>query len=70
MIFLHIGLQKTGTTSLQFLLQELQLLKFPLNKVRYVSCNNKNFYTSGNQYFLQKKSALFFEFTAVKNWQK
>ena len=51
MIFLHIGLQKTGTTSLQFLLQELQLLKFPLNKVRYISCNNKNFYTSGNQSF-------------------
>ena len=53
MIFLHIGLQKTGTTSLQFLLQELELLKFPLNKVRYISCNNKNFYTSGNQSFYQ-----------------
>ena len=53
MIFLHIGLQKTGTTSLQFSLQELQLLKFPLNKVRYINCNNKNIYTSGNQSFYQ-----------------
>ena len=53
MIFLHIGLQKTGTTSLQFSLQELQLLKFPLNKVRYINCNNKKIYTSGNQSFYQ-----------------
>ena len=29
MIFLHIGLQKTGTTSLQFLLEKENLLRFP-----------------------------------------
>ena len=54
MIFIHIGLQKTGTTSLQFLLQKSNILKYPLDKVRFVDSVEESFKSSGNQKFFKK----------------
>ena len=49
MIYIHIGLQKTGTTSLQYILEKMNLLKHPLDKSRYTNSKEKEFYSSGNQ---------------------
>ena len=53
MIFIHIGLQKTGTTSLQFLLEKSNILKYPLDRVRFVNSRKGNFKSSGNQKFFK-----------------
>ena len=44
MIYIHIGLQKTGTTSLQYILEKMNLLKHPLDKSRYTNSKEKEFY--------------------------
>ena len=49
MIYIHIGLQKTGTTSLQYILEKMNLLKHPLDKLRFINIKEKEFYSSGNQ---------------------
>ena len=54
MLFIHIGLQKTGTTSLQFLLEKSNILKFPLDNVRFVNSIQGSFKSSGNQKFFKK----------------
>ena len=51
MIYIHIGLQKTGTTSLQYYLDKNNLLKFPLDPIKRSKINNDLFYSSGNQEF-------------------
>ena len=51
MIYIHIGLQKTGTTSLQYYLDKNNLLKFPLDPIKRTKINNELFYSSGNQEF-------------------
>ena len=43
MIYIHIGLQKTGTTSLQYILEKMNLLKHPLDKSRYTNSKEKDF---------------------------
>ena len=60
MLFIHIGLQKTGTTSLQFLLEKSNILKFPLDKVRFVKSIQGSFKSSGNQKFFKKLNDRFF----------
>ena len=72
MIYIHIGLQKTGTTSLQYILQEMNLLKHPLDKIRFKNSKEKEFYSSGNQkifrYSKQRKlKKSYFEDKAHKN---
>ena len=72
MIYIHIGLQKTGTTSLQYILEKMNLLKHPLDKSRYTNSKEKEFYSSGNQkiFRLSKKNKLkksYFEDKANKN---
>ena len=54
MIYIHIGLQKTGTTSLQYFLREMDLLRFPLDPVRNIKNSDQIFYSSGNQEFFLK----------------
>ena len=49
MIYIHIGLQKTGTTSLQYILKKMNLLKHPLDNLRLINSNEKESYSSGNQ---------------------
>ena len=49
MIFIHIGLQKTGTTSLQLLLDRENLLRFPIDPIQKNNQNSKLFYSSGNR---------------------
>ncbi len=51
MIYIHIGLQKTGTTSLQFILNNEKLLTFPIDPVKNIKTKNNLFYSSGNQEF-------------------
>ena len=51
MIYIHIGLQKTGTTSLQFILNKEKLLTFPIDPVKNIKTKNHLFYSSGNQEF-------------------
>ncbi len=51
MIYIHIGLQKTGTTSLQFILNAEKLLTFPLDPVKNIKTKKNIFYSSGNQEF-------------------
>ena len=72
MIYIHIGLQKTGTTSLQYILEKMNLLKHPLDKLRYTISKEKEFYSSGNQkiFILSTKNKLkksYFEDKANKN---
>ena len=54
MIFLHIGLQKTGTTSLQFILDKENLLRFPIDPVQKSKEKTNLFYSSGNQQFFYR----------------
>jgi len=54
MIYIHIGLQKTGTTSLQYYLDKNNLLKFPLNPLKHTKSNSDLFYSSGNQEFFYR----------------
>tara|TARA_B100001093_G_scaffold2596_1_gene2617 strand:+ start:1452 stop:2225 length:774 start_codon:yes stop_codon:yes gene_type:complete len=54
LLFIHIGLQKTGTTSLQYYLKGSKILKNPLDKARFVKTREGHFKTSGNQTFFKK----------------
>ena len=54
MIFLHIGLQKTGTTSLQYILNKKNLLRFPIDPIMKIKEKSNFFYTSGNQKFFYR----------------
>ena len=54
MIYIHIGLQKTGTTSLQYYLDKNNLLKFPIDALKHTKSNSDLFYSSGNQEFFYK----------------
>ena len=72
MIYIHIGLQKTGTTSLQYILEKMNLLTHPLDKLRYINSKDKEFYSSGNQKIFRysKKNKLkksYFEDKSNKN---
>jgi len=72
MIYIHIGLQKTGTTSLQYILEKINLLTHPLNKLRFTDGKEKEFYSAGNnkifKYSKQKKlKKSYFEDKTNKN---
>lgn len=54
MIFLHIGLQKTGTTSLQFILDKKNLLRFSIDPIKKNKVKSNLFYSSGNQNFFYR----------------
>ena len=54
MIFIHIGLQKTGTTSLQFLLEKKNLLRFPIDHIKKNNQKSNFLYSSGNQEFFYR----------------
>ena len=54
MIYIHIGLQKTGTTSLQYFLDRNNLLKFPIDPLKNTKTNSDLFHSSGNQEFFYR----------------
>jgi len=72
LLFIHIGLQKTGTTSLQFLLEKSNILKFSLDKVRYANSRKGSSKIAGNQAFFKKcrKKELFKSYFENSNKEK
>ena len=63
MIYIHIGLQKTGTTSLQFILNEHKLLKFPLDPVKNIKTKKINFIVLEiKNFFINAKEIILKEF--------